>query len=136
MLRVRPRLRFGNGFVGLATGALLLQAAACSRVPAASVVSRVTSPDGENQAIVARNPIGATAANGAALCVYDQYVATGGGRDPTHVASYALPCSEPPPKAVWRAYNADGRSFDVHLLDATGRELGAADRTWQLATGF
>lgn len=135
MPRVRPCLRCANGFVCLATGVLLLHTAACHRVPAASVVSSVISPDGENQAIVARNPVGAVAANGAALCVYDQYLATGRGADPTHVASYALPCSQPPPKAVWRAYNADGHSFDVHLLDAAGRELGAANRTWQLTVG-
>jgi hypothetical protein len=110
----------------------MLSVVACSRVPAASVVSAVVSPDGENQAIIARSPTGVLDATGATLCVYDEYIASGRGWNPTHIASYKLPCGDPPPRAVWHAYNPAPHSFDVHLVDGSGRELGESSRTWQM----
>lgn len=117
----------------LTRAAVLVCVASCNRAPIPRVVSTVLSPDGRDQAVIARSPTRVLDATGASLCVYDEYVGSANS-NPTHIASYKLSCNEPPPRAVWRAYNPDGHSFDVHLIDATGRELDASDRTWQMAT--
>ncbi len=127
--RVRAILRASSGV------ALLLSASSCQHAPIPRVVSTVLSPDGRDQAVIARNPTNVRDATGTSLCVYDEYVGPASS-EPTHIASYRLPCTEPPPRAIWRAYNPDGHSFDVHLIDASGRELDASRRTWQLATPF
>lgn len=117
------------------TGTVMLLGASCSRTTIPEVVSTVLSPDGRDQAVIARNDVRVSDSKGAPLCVYDEYVGAAASA-PTHIASYKLPCTEPPPRAVWRAYNPDGHSFDVHLIDASGRELDEASRTWRLATPF
>lgn len=114
---------------------ILVVVASCSRSAIPGVVSTVVSPDGRDQAVIARNPTGVLDDKGTSLCVYDEYIG-GVKAELTHIASYALPCGEPPPRAVWRAYNADGRSFDVHLVDAAGREIDEGRRTWQTAVPF
>lgn len=134
MLRVGRRKNQVRAFARALTGAaVLLCAIGCNRAPIPRVVSTVLSPDGRDQAVIARNPTRVLDATGATLCVYDEYVGTANS-NPTHIASYKRPCNEPPPRAVWRAYNPDGHSFDVHLIDASGRELDASERTWQIAT--
>jgi hypothetical protein len=134
MVRVRRCPNRVCAFARVLTGAaVLLCAVSCNRAPIPRVVSTVLSPDGRDQAVIARNPVLVLDATGAPLCVYDEYVGTASS-NPTHIASYKLPCNEPPPRAVWRAYNPDGHSFDVHLIDASGRELDASSRTWQLVT--
>jgi len=134
MLRVCRRPKRVRTVARALTGAaVLLCLASCHRSPIPRVVSTVLSPDGRDQAVIARNSTRVLDATGASLCVYDEYVGNADS-NPTHIASYKLSCNEPPPRAVWRAYNPDGHSFDVHLIDATGRELGATERTWQMAT--
>lgn len=133
MSRVRRSSCVGAIARALAGAAALSSVASCNRTSIPRVVSVVLSPDGRDQAVIARNPTRVLDATGASLCVYDEYVGTANSK-PTHIASYQLTCSEPPPRAVWRAYNPDGHSFDVHLIDASGNELGASQRTWQLAT--
>ena len=116
----------------MALALLPISFAACKRASVPDTISAVPSPDGRSLAIIARNPTVARDDAGAALCVYDQYIADRGWSDPIHVSSYGVPCHDPPPKIVWRAYNPDGHSFDVHLIDASGHELGAESRTWQI----